>query len=374
MMMRRLIPLFAILLTAHALAAEPPTQPTTQPTKSAALEPVLITMHLKDVHPKAVFAELGNQVNANFRPSPAGLWEGKQWPTVSIDLDNASFFDALKEISDKTGLYIQRGTVERNFFIVPEVGVGRLWTSYPISQSGQFLFSLHALDRAHRTDFVTGQTTRQVNVRLMLYTEPKLRVLKISPQTVMREAVDELGNKLVPIAGPVTSVTSTWAWSLNGRLTLPVNAGSRIERLTGAARLIVQTQSAIAEIPDVLHATDVERVVAGHRLVVKKVGARGETYTVSMTITRDPAKAGGWGDINLSSTFRLVDANGMPLSRRNYGGGTNMADYTELNLMFGRDDWNGEGAGPPAKLIWEVPTATQEIEVPFSFEDVPLPW
>ena len=101
--------------------------------------------------------------------------------------------------------------------------------------------------------------------------------------------------------------------------------------------------------------------------------ARGETYTVNMAITRDPKKPGGWGDINLSSTFRLVDANGVPLSRRNYGGGTNLGDHTELSLMFGRDDWNGEGAGQPAKLIWEVPTATADVEAPFEFVDVPLP-
>ena len=42
--------------------------------------------------------------------------------------------------------------------------------------------------------------------------------------------------------------------------------------------------------------------------------------------------------------------------------------------MFGRDDWNGEGAGPPVKLIWEVPTETAEVEAPFEFVDVPMPW
>ena len=36
--------------------------------------------------------------------------------------------------------------------------------------------------------------------------------------------------------------------------------------------------------------------------------------------------------------------------------------------------WVCEGAGPPAKLIWEVPTKMEQIDVPFVFEDVPLPW
>ena len=138
--------------------------------------------------------------------------------------------------------------------------------------------------------------------------------------------------------------------------------------------MLVQTQSQIAEVPDIQAANEVERTVAGHKLIIKNVRARGETYTVTMTITRDPNKRGGWGDINLSSTFRMVDANGLSLSPRNYGGGNNLGDYTELSLMFGREDWNGEGAGVPAKLIWEVPTEMQQIDVPFTFEDVPLPW
>jgi hypothetical protein len=272
-------------------------------------------------------------------------------------------------------LYIQRGAVERNYFVVNEPGAGKLWTTYPTSENGPFLFSLQSLDRVHRSDLMAGETSRQVNVRMILYTEPKLRVLKVAQQTNVTAAVDELGNKLSPAPNPgAQAMGGTWGWWLTGRIALPENVGERIARLRGFARITVQMRSEVVEVPDITTAENVERTVAGHKLVVKNVRARGETYTVSMTITRDPKKPGGWGEINLSSTFRLLDANGVPLSRRNYGGGTNLGDYTELNLMFGRDDWNGEGAGPPAKLIWEVPTETAVVEAPFEFEDVPMPW
>jgi hypothetical protein len=371
MMMRPLLILMALSTAATTMAA-PATMPTTRPT---ALEPGKISIQLTNAHPRDVFLKLANQVGANFRPLPAGLWEGKEWPAVSIDLQDVSFWKALAEISGKTGLYIQRGAVERNFFIVGEVGAGKLWTTYPTSENGPFLFSLQSLDRVHRSDMVAGETTRQVNVRMILYTEPQLRVLKVAQQANVSEAIDELGNKLLPAPNPgAQAMGGVWGWWLTGRITLPENVGERIARLRGFARLTVQTRSEIVEVLDVGAAENIKRTVAGHRLVVKNVRARGETYTVSMVITRDPQRAGGWGDINLSSTFRLVDANGVPLSRRNYGGGTNLGDHIELNLMFGRDDWNGEGAGPPAKLIWEVPTETAEVEAPFEFVDVPLPW
>jgi hypothetical protein len=371
MLMRSLLILIGLSVAAPALAA-PTTAPATRP---VAIDAKKISIQLKDVHPKAVFADLANQVGANFRPYPAGLWEGKEWPAVSIDLQNVSFWQALREISARTGCYIQRGAVERNFQVVSEVGAGRLWTSYPTSESGPFLFSLQSLDRLHRSDMVAGETTRQVNVRMILYTEPTLRVLKVAQQTQVSEAVDELGNKLMPAPNPGAQATGgRWGWWLTGRIALPEHVGERIAKMRGYARLTVQTRSEMVEVPEITAAENVDRTVAGHKLVVKNVRVRGETYTVSMTITRDPKKPGGWGEINLSSTFRMVDANGVPLSPRNYGGGTNLGDHTELNLMFGRDDFNGEGAGAAAKLIWEVPTETAEVEAPFEFGDVPLPW
>src|ERR1041385_2822660 len=132
MLMRSILILVGLVFTAPTVAA-PTTLPTSRP---AALEPAKISIHLNNVHPKAIIAELGNQAGSTFRPSPAGLWEGKDWPTVSIDLQNVSFWQAVREISQKTGLYIQRGTVERNFVVMREPGAGRLWTTYPTSENG----------------------------------------------------------------------------------------------------------------------------------------------------------------------------------------------------------------------------------------------
>src|SRR5213075_2474946 len=162
MLMRALLILVGLSISTAALAA-PTTAPTTRP---VALEAGKISIHQTNVHPKAVIAELANQAGVTFRPSPAGLWEGKEWPTVSIDLQDVSFWKALKEISQKTGLYIQRGAVERNFFVVNEPGTGKLWTSYPTSENGPFLFNLQSLDRLDHADLVATETTRQVNVRM----------------------------------------------------------------------------------------------------------------------------------------------------------------------------------------------------------------
>ncbi|HEV8292484.1 MAG TPA: hypothetical protein VGP94_11195, partial [Tepidisphaeraceae bacterium] len=241
--MRSLLIFLGLSIAAPVMAA-PTINPTTRP---VAMEAGKVSIHLNNVHPKAVFSELANQVGANFRPSPAGLWEGKEWPAVSIDLQDVSFWKALRTISEKTGLYIQRGAVERNYFVVNEPGSGKLWTTYPTSENGPFLFTLQSLDRLHRSDLVAGEISRQVNVRMILYTEPKLRVLKVAQQTNVIEAVDELGNKLSPAPNPGTQAMGG-TWWLTGRIALPENVGERIARVRGFARLTVQTRSEVAEI------------------------------------------------------------------------------------------------------------------------------
>src|SRR5438876_5299786 len=304
MMMRLILVLLGLSIAAPALAA-PTTNPSTRP---LALEAGKVSIHLQNAHPKAVFAELANQVGATFRPQPAGLFEGKEWPAVSIDVQDVSFWKAVQTISEKTGLNIQRGAVERNFVIVSEVGAGRLWTNYPTSENGPFLFNLQSLDRMDRADLIAGETSRQVNVRLIFFTEPKLRVLKVDSPAVVTEAVDELGNKFSPVPNPGGQpMGGIWGWWLTARIALSEHAGARIAKMSGYARVMVQTRSEVVEVPDITTAENVERTLAGHKLVVKNVRARGETYTVNLTVRRDPKKSGGWGEINLSQTFHMVD-------------------------------------------------------------------
>src|SRR3954469_23732637 len=206
MMMRLVAILIGLSMGAGVMGA-----PTTAPTTRPVAEVGKISIHLNNVHPKVVMSELANQAGIKFHPSPAGLWEGKEWPAVSIDLQDVSFWKAVREINTKSGLYIQRGAGERNFLAVSEPGAGRLWTNYPTSENGPFLFNLQSLDRMHRSDLVAGETTRQVNVRLIFFTEPKMRVLKVASQANVTEAMDELGNKFSPAPNPgAQAMGGTW--------------------------------------------------------------------------------------------------------------------------------------------------------------------
>jgi hypothetical protein len=42
-------------------------------------------------------------------------------------------------------------------------------------------------------------------------------------------------------------------------------------------------------------------------------------------------------------------------------------------LQFARDGAARNVRGDPARLVWDVPTATEDVEVAFEFKDLPMP-
>ena len=72
--------------------------------------------------------------------------------------------------------------------------------------------------------------------------------------------------------------------------------------------------------------------------------------------------------------MRVLDADGQALERRGFGSRVN-GDEVEMTVRFGpsfraRDR---RRSGDPANLVWQVPTASKDVEVPFEFRDLPMP-
>jgi hypothetical protein len=299
---------------------------------------------------------------------------------VSVNLEDVSFWQAIKELSGKTNVTLQRVGMDRELVLVQ--GQGKPWLNLPTAEHGPFLVVAHSAYLSHIADLTTKEVRRGCTIRFTVYAEPKIKVLKGLYSAEIEEAVDENGAPLAPQqARPDRMATnSSWAWSMNAILTPPPGVGERIERLRGSGRFIIQTRSEKAEIDDILNAKGVVKVIQNDRLVIKEVKTTGVTYTVHLALERGGPSGGGaalaadWNENNLAATLRLVDANGDPLTRRNYASGGVTDEQVSMNLIFSRQDWNGNvSAGEPVKLIWEVPTETAEISVPFEFRDLPLP-
>lgn len=360
-------------------ATRPATQPATQPALPAGSR---INLNLDNVKPSEAFAQLSKQIDYDLRPSPRNLWDARPWPDVSVELRDASFWQATRELCEKSGVSLQRLGIERD--IVLMAGGGRPWLSYPAYEHGPFLVVAQSLQRVNSIDLTNNTSpTRSCYVRMMLYGEPKIRVLRAAAMAQIDHAVDERGNSLAPAvtaSQPRPSFTTGWTWSVVGQLSPPAEAGTTIAELRGRIQVAVQSASQIVRIPDIQTAGRVTQTVRGHRLTIKELRKTGSTYVVSMTLVRDPADAAGPAagtarDVSPGSFFKLLDASGEPLSRRSYGGtGGGAGDSVELSLTFAREAFNGgDAAGEPATLVWEVPTQVTEYSIPFVFRDIPLP-
>src|SRR4051794_38621509 len=66
--------------------------------------PSIITIHMHDVPPEKVVAELGRQAYTDLKTMPEHLWGQKDWPNVSIDIEQKPFWPALREVCEKIGL------------------------------------------------------------------------------------------------------------------------------------------------------------------------------------------------------------------------------------------------------------------------------
>ena len=373
----RLALLAASIGTTLVASAQTPPAPTTAP--SSPLIPTApvpdgtrVSMSLKAASPKEVFSELARQSDAQLRTYPKDLWESRTWDDVDVDLKGVTFWSAIKELGDKTSLSLQRPGPDREMVISQLAGPG--WRELPGCESGVFYVSVGSVYRQQNIDLTTNEIKRTCNLRLTLYAEPKVRVLRGPSMTVITEAIDENGVSLNPqsSASDRNPNTGHWSWPIPATLAPPANVGKRIALLRGTSKLLVQTRSQVVEVPDILHAAAPVREAAGRQLRIRSVSRNStETFTVSATLTRLEGESVPWADINFLNTFRLYDADGNPLARRNYGTTTAGASNTlDLSMVFARDEGQ---TGEPTKLVWEVPTEMAEITVPFEFRNLPLP-
>jgi hypothetical protein len=335
-----------------------------------------ITIHLKKASPKQVFAELARQANSEMRPNPPNLWDAKSWPAVDIDIERQPFWVAMREICGKIGVSPQNNGMDRNMVIMDRNAAGRMWGEAPVVVSGPFLVVATYINRSNYVDLNQPQNIgRQCNVQLMVYAEPKMRVLQGSYNAKIDEAIDDKGNSLVMSRSFVEGMqpASGWVWNMSASLLPNPNTGDKIARLKGSGRFLIQTRSETVEIPDVINAREVSRDIGGRRFKLKEVRKNGDAYVAHLTIFRAGWNPNEWNTGVPHNTFRMVDARGVALMRINSGNNVG-GDQMDITLQFQRQNWNGgENAGEPTKLICEVPVETREIVVPFEFKNLPLP-
>ena len=340
--------------------------------------PTLISLHFKDAPAQAVAREISNQAKVELGTWHESVW--KQARPLTIDIDRQPFWLAMKEFSEKSGLRpdahggrpgmtLNQGTMSA--------------TKHYAHQC--FFFVAESANRSHGVSF---EKPEQVNTHFALsfkvYVDPKVRVLKGSQQLRLVEVKDENGKSLIPAApqgewmgGP--SWGQGWLWQITTPLAWSPDTGKRIATFRATAKFMVETKTDHWEIADVLAVKDAVKEVGAVKYTIKSVTQNGpDQCSVKVLITQPAGRQPEQNPLTDFSTFQraiqLLDASGRAWQSSGGGGGGSW-ERLEYDLSFYSSGGGGNPPkpGPPVKLRWSIPTEIKTIEVPITFEDLPIP-
>src|SRR5688572_124248 len=191
---KRFIPVVLLVATlAWPALAQQQEAPTT---RQAPPPGSVVMLKFTDARPSEIFAELARQSGAELKTYPRNLWESQEWTPLTVNLENVSFWHAIKELSDKTGINLQRMGMDRELVLVQ--GQGKPWLNAPTSEHGPFLVVAQSAYLSHNADLTTREVRRNCTIRFMVYAEPKVKVLKGLFSAEIEEATDENGVPLKP--------------------------------------------------------------------------------------------------------------------------------------------------------------------------------
>jgi hypothetical protein len=349
-----------------------------------------ITLRAKSQPPAAVMADLARQSGLSFFTNPQNLWEQRQFPPVDLDIRDASFWQAMREVSDAVGgLNFQ--VYDRDIMLM--AGGSSLQQGMVSDRS--FVYAvITRITRTNVADLTNDVIQRSCSLSMTVYVDARAKLLYYGTARV-EAARDENGLE-APInsySGSQPMTASSWQLSQSFGLNLPPKIGKRLTLLRGYLPATVATESQVAEFA----VTPLPAAPAGR-------GAARGAAPVTQPTTGPTQMAGPWAiqlvecrTVSASRTFqviltveprdkpntplpadpsrmvRMLDGKGAALMRQGTSSTVDPGGATRLTLTFIAQRNNGEATDPPARMLVDVPLATRDVALPFEFTDVPIP-
>lgn len=359
--------------------------------------PTRITLHFKNAAPEVVFAEVARQAGVTIDTSALGAQGNIPSVPISIDVERQPFWQVFRTLGSRLNIDPDiYGTV-----IKIERPGARSLERGPISDQGlasdQGLVLVVADSSARSSDLsysAPGPRKQSRRLNLILLVDPKLRLLDESPPLKLETVADEAGRTIFEAATPSLVLGSPFGISselLYGSDSQPVqtsqsSASRRMPEVKGTARLFVGFNIERWEVPDILAARNVVRVVkrAGgpSRYTVQDVVTTDTNYEVHLTISKR--------EFDLEDQFatyarfegrvHLFDGQGheFPQDQSHVRTSNDFSDSVSLVVPFKRKSEDGDRLfhvaelGTPQKLVIEIPDI-RAVEMPVEFRNLPLP-
>lgn len=324
--------------------------------------PSLITIHVKDASPAEVFADLSRQSGGALPTWPDKLWDEPNWPKLTLDIDRQPFWEVIADLGKRLQVDYLNSEPQ-------EIRIARDSGHPPAGTfiSGAFLVT------ADPIVFRNG-----MNIEVSVYGEPKVVVTR-AVSFKLERAEDDHGNPLLP----QTSRRMFGRRFRTGSRQLPMpfqrppDEVIRIGRLKGSINVVVQTAADIWEVKDPATMTATTRMVDTVPVTLESfypARSGGEGYELLAALPIGFNSRGTQDEITelIRKRMKVLDENGQALtvsmvdSRGTNDGAEVTADFIPSTLR------GGVRIGSPAKIIWDIPTETRQLVVPFDFTEIPI--
>ncbi|QOV87739.1 hypothetical protein [Humisphaera borealis] len=344
--------------------------------------PSQITLHLSDVPAQKAFEELGRQSFAVLKPFPDTLWTdqaaGKK---VTLDVERQPYWVVMRQLARDTGVEV--GSINGEPRLIASEGQS---SASRFAISGPFMVIATQIHRSQSIDLLQADaaTEEDFNIQFSVLAEPKLKVLSATTIAKLDQVVDDHGNSLLPdkqidLAGDEDFISPNFgaesSYSLSAWLKYPTkNPGRKIAKLRGSATFTVQVESEKLDVP-LKSLRGTTRTFKGLPMTFGELQKVGDNWQLKISMAGNDQHP-AWDDLqnSIMSQLKVVDSKGQPLDHHGFGSGGGGAG-TEITVSFGTSHRpeDGRQSGEPARVVWEIPTKTRALQVPFEFKDLKMP-
>jgi hypothetical protein len=351
--------------------------------KSVDIKLTPITLKVESVHPKEVLEELAKQIGVPVTVQPENVWTanyGTNGPatSVTLDIDNKPFWAAMEEICAQTNLFPQNmGNSDAVTLQWRGSQPQGLFGKKPLSASEMGTVFITSAQRSHTISFDADdpKPTRTCGVSIDAYIDPRLRVSNYSTTPNIEKAEDENGQSILPPSegqGQSGSNQVYNPWQL-GSLFIPLDydpeKSHKLSTLKGSIKMTAAGAVEKVSLEDFANANGKSEEVAGRTITFSEVKAEDKSFSVKVTIHRESMTDAEWNSqfTNLIRGMKIETSSGKRIQLGGGGGGSDKEATYTLSASWGEED------NKPVKLLWEIPTKFQDLELPFEFKDLTLP-
>jgi hypothetical protein len=335
-----------------------------------------ITIHEHNVPLINVLRQLAYQSDADIVVN--GQDDKLNTLAMSLDLDNANYWDALRQITDAAKLSPMMVNDHLQLDAgPPPYGAVQYRPRFkgPSTIAGPFFIQPLQTDMSRSVDYDTGKKSSQVSMRVALFCEPKLMIVGNRLDFSNCQATDDHDQLLIPMRDvqPFSAGQGRAAWFLSMGLAERPGMGGQFNSVKGVVTLDAESVAHVVKINDLAAAAGKSIKAGDSTITVAAVNpANGNQPWIIEVQIASPAVDASQIGLDPSREFlnamKLTDDKDQPLETQlnAAGGGPSPMGIVTVVRMIVR-------AGVPATLNIDVPSAPVHMSVPFELKKVDVP-